>query len=533
MVLICGGRYDCGCVLRSSWFFVFVAGCWSQEVGGCRLFPADHIWNTRVDRLPVHPRSESWIATVGRDRTLRADFGAGLFDGAPIGIPFVVVPAGQARVPVTFEYADESDAGPYPIPVGAPIEGGAASTGDRHVLVVEGGACKLYEVYSSYPNADGSWKVGSGSIFDFLSYGLRPKEWTSADAAGLPILPGLVRYEEVAAGEIRHVLRFTVPQTQRAYLWPARHFASRLTDGKYPPMGAWFRLRGDFDVSKFSAETQVILRALQRYGMILADNGSSWYLSGAPDERWRNDRLRELLTVKGADLEAVDVSGLQMGPDSGRAFVYPDAVRNGASGEAGALAPGEIISIYGAGLGPRGGVVGTGDALPVELGGTRVLIGGKEAALLYVSEGQVNAIVPYGLAGAVPVVVRVGGADAMRVETTVGTAAPGVFVDGEGRAASWMSGDVVSFLMTGEGATTRPELYGRVVEGELPRVAGVVRVWIAGVEAEVLYAGGAPGMRTGVAQVNVRVPAGAGAGPQTVLVRVGDRVSGVVRAMVR
>ncbi len=469
---------------------------------GCPFFAADHIWNTRVDRLPVHPQSDAWIATVGPDRTLRADFGAGLFQGAPIGIPWVTVPGTQPRVPISFEYADESDPGPYPLPPDIPIEGGPASTGDRHVIALDEDRCLLYEVFSSYRNADGSWRAGSGAIFDFNSYALRPKGWTSADAAGLPILPGLARYEEVAAGEIRHALRFTVPQTQRTFLWPARHFASRLTDPKYPPMGAWFRLRADFDMRRFSAQTQVILRALQRYGMILADNGSSWYISGAPDDRWQNDRLRELLTVKGSDLEAVDVSGLQRTEDSGqvRPTATSDAIRNAASGEAGPVSPGQIISIYGTGFG----------ASPT------VRIGSVNAALLYVSPTQINAIVPYGVNGSVAITV-----EGLNVTVPVAETAPAIFTFPDGRAASWRDGSVVSLLVTGEGATTRPELYGRIVEGELPRVLAPVRAWIGGVEAEVLYAGGAPGLVAGVAQVNLRIPASAPSGVQPITLRIG------------
>jgi hypothetical protein len=222
-------------------------------------------------------------------------------------------------VPVTFYYEDESDPGPYPIPPDAPIEGGPEGDGDRHVLVVQEESCLLYELFDAWPQDGGaSWLAGSGAVFDLGGYALRPAGWTSADAAGLPILPGLVRYEEVAAGEIRHALRFTAPETRRAYVWPARHFASDLTGPQYPPMGQRFRLRADFDVSGFPAEVQVILRALQRYGMMLADNGSAWYLSGAPDERWDNDALHTLGQVAGADFEAVDVSGLMLNPNSGR-----------------------------------------------------------------------------------------------------------------------------------------------------------------------------------------------------------------------
>ncbi len=200
----------------------------------------------------------------------------------------------------------------------APIEGGAQSTGDRHALAIDTGHCTLYELYAAYPQA-ASWTAGAGAIFDLLSDALRPSGWTSTDAAGLPVFPGLVRYDEIAAGEIRHAIRFTVPQTQRAFVWPARHYASSLTGTQYPPMGARFRLRAGFDISGFSAANQVILRALKKYGMILADNGSAWYLSGAPDSRWNNDDLHNLGLLHGSDFEAVDVSGLMISPNSGQA----------------------------------------------------------------------------------------------------------------------------------------------------------------------------------------------------------------------
>jgi len=290
----------------------------SPRLAGCAVFPADNVWNVPVDTLPVHTNSDAYVATIGADAHVHADFGSGTWDGGPIGIPYVDVPGTQPTVTVAFDYDDESDLGPYPIPPGAPIEGGPESKGDRHVLVLDRDDCILYELYKAVPQPDGSWEAGSGAIFDLSSHALRPAGWTSADAAGLPILPGLVRYEEVAAGEIRHALRFTAPQTRRAYVWPARHYASHLTGAQYPPMGQRFRLRADFDVSGFFSETQVILRALQTYGMILADNGSSWYISGVPDERWDNDVLHELHQVEGADFEAVDVSSLIVDPDSGR-----------------------------------------------------------------------------------------------------------------------------------------------------------------------------------------------------------------------
>ena len=287
-------------------------------VAGCDVFPYDNIWNTPVDTLPVHPNSAAYIDAIGVDRFVHPDFGSGLWEGGPIGIPFVDVPGDQARVAVSFYYDDESDPGPYPIPADAPIEGGPDSDGDRHVLVLERDNCVLYELYDAHPQEDGSWEAGSGAIFDLRRHALRPAGWTSADAAGLPILPGLVRYDEVAAGEIRHAVRFTAPDTQRAYVWPARHFASSLTDERYPPMGQRFRLKAGFDISEFSPDVQVILRAFQRYGIILADNGSPWYVSGAPDERWDNDVLRELRQVHGSDFEAVDVSSLMVDVDSGQ-----------------------------------------------------------------------------------------------------------------------------------------------------------------------------------------------------------------------
>jgi hypothetical protein len=289
------------------------------SIAGCSILPPDNIWNTRVDGLPVSPLSPAFVETIGPDKPLHPDFGSGLYNDAPIGIPFIVVPGDQPRVAVSFEYAGESDPGPYPIPANAPIEGGPASKGDRHVIVLDKDECKLYEVFSAYPQEDGSWQAGSGAVFDLKSNKLRPRGWTSADAAGLPILPGLVRYDEVEAGEIRHAIRFTVRQTRRAYVWPATHFASRLSEDKYPPMGQRFRLRADFDTSEFSRDTQVILTALKRYGMILADNGSDWFISGAPDERWNNAVLRELRRVRGSDFEAVDVTSLEVEFDSGAA----------------------------------------------------------------------------------------------------------------------------------------------------------------------------------------------------------------------
>ena len=291
----------------------------------CEVFPADNIWNTTVDNLPLDSNSAAYVATIGPESNLHPDFGSGVWppgSDSPIGIPYVTVPGTQPMVQVSFDYGDESDAGPYPIPADAPIEGGSDSTGDRHVLVIDTTNCILYELWDAFPQSDGSWQAGSGAIFDLNSDQLRPARWTSADAAGLPIYPGLVRYDEVASGEINHALRFTAPQTRNSYVWPARHYASSLTGTQYPPMGQRFRLKAGFDISGFSPQTQVILIALKRYGMILADNGSSWYISGAPDPSWDNDILSELGRVAGSNFEAVDVSSLMVSPDSAATKPY-------------------------------------------------------------------------------------------------------------------------------------------------------------------------------------------------------------------
>lgn len=297
------------------------------RLGDCTVFPADNVWNSRVDHLSVLPESAAYVAAIGRTATLHPDFGSGTWDGAPIGIPWVAVGAGQRRVAVTFYYPTESDPGPYPIPADAPIEGapiegapigGVAAGGDRHVLVVDTADCVLYELYDAELTASGAWAAGSGAVFDLTSNDLRPDGWTSADAAGLPILPGLVRYDEVAAGAIHHAIRFTAPRTRRAHVWPARHDASSSTDPDYPPMGQRFRLRADFDATGMAPEAQVIVTAMQRYGVILADNGSSWFISGAPDERWDNAALRDLKAITGADFEAVDGTSLMVERDSAR-----------------------------------------------------------------------------------------------------------------------------------------------------------------------------------------------------------------------
>ena len=278
----------------------------SPRVGGCPVFPRSNPWNQRVDRLPVESNSDAIVRSIGPTDTMHADFGSGLWDGGPIGIPFVTVGRKQPRVPVSFDYADESDRGPYPLPRRAPIEGGRNADGDRHVIVVDRSRCRLYELFSAYPRAGGArWSAGSGAIWNLRSNRLRPRGWTSADAAGLPILPGLARYDEVKRGHIDHALRFTAERTRRAFVWPARHFASDSIDPNLPAMGQRLRLKRGYDISRFPHQARIVLRALKRYGMILADNGSSWYVSGAPDPRWSNDQLHTLGGVPGRAFEVV------------------------------------------------------------------------------------------------------------------------------------------------------------------------------------------------------------------------------------
>ncbi len=274
---------------------------------GKRLFPLDNPWNQDISSMPIDPNSPNLIRSMGPNDVLHPDFGT-TWRGKPNGIPYIVVAGTQPLVPITFKsYGDESDAGPYPVPRNAPIEGGPDSDGDRHVLVIDRDNWKLYELYAAHPANNGaSWSAGSGAIFDLNSNALRPEGWTSADAAGMPIFPGLVRYDEVfEQREIKHALRFTVPRTRRAYVNPARHYASGDKDPNLPPMGMRVRLKASFDISKYSAPVQVILRALKKYGMIVADNGGGWYLSGAPDPRWSNDELGMLKTVRGSDFEVV------------------------------------------------------------------------------------------------------------------------------------------------------------------------------------------------------------------------------------
>jgi hypothetical protein len=282
----------------------------NADLGGRRLLPADDVWNRDVSKDPVDPLSDAIIASIGADKPLHEDFGL-VWKGAPGGIPYHVVSKDQPLVPVTFDYADESDPGPYPIPPDAWIEGGPQSDGDRHVLVLDKDAWKLYELFRAFPVDGGrSWKAASGAVFDLKSPRPRPAGWTSADAAGLPILPGLARYDEICgAKKLTHALRFTVKKSRRAYVAPASHFASRHTDETLPPMGLRVRLKAGFDTSKFTGAARVILEGLKTHGMILADNGGDWFISGAPDERWNHEELLPIRKVRGRDLEVV-----QMGP---------------------------------------------------------------------------------------------------------------------------------------------------------------------------------------------------------------------------
>jgi len=288
------------------------------EAPACPMFPADSFWHAGVSALPVDAKSSTYISSIGATTGMHADFGT-VWNGAPIGIPYTAVPGTQQKVPMSFDYADESDPGPYPFPSNAPIEGGSQSTGDRHVLVVDKDNCKLYETWDSHPNADGSWHAGSGAVFDMRSNALRPAGWTSADAAGLAILPGLVRYDEVASGVIDHAIRVTVNATDARYIWPARHKTGSTSQPSRPPMGLRLRLKSSVNISTYSPANQVILQALKTYGAIVADNGSSWYISGAPDSRWNDDDLHNLGAIKGTDWEAVDESSLMVDPNSGAA----------------------------------------------------------------------------------------------------------------------------------------------------------------------------------------------------------------------
>ena len=268
--------------------------------GSCPIFPASNALNADISKAPVDPSSAAYIDSIGVSVDLHADFGS----NPSYGIPYTVVPRAQPKLPIKFsEYGEESDPGPYPIPAGAPVEG-AGEAGDRHVLVMQEGSCKLYELYAARRSGSG-WEAGSGAVFNLRSNALRAEGWTSADAAGLPIFPLLARYPEVQAGQIDHALRVTVPRTQAGYIHPATHLASSSDDASLPPMGLRLRLKSAFSLARYHGQALVILRALKRYGLIVADNGSPWYITGAPDRRWHDEDLDQLKTVPGAAFEAV------------------------------------------------------------------------------------------------------------------------------------------------------------------------------------------------------------------------------------
>ncbi len=280
-------------------------------IGGCSLFPSNSFWYSSVADLPVLANSQAYVNRLGADKNAHPDFGAGLWNGSPIGIPYTVVPDRADDTAVSFTYGDESDASPYPVPADAPIEGGS----DRHVLVVESGACVLHELFAVQWQGNGTIEAGSGARWDLSSNHMRPDSWTSGDAAGLPILPGLVRYDEVASGSINHANRFTANVTDDSFVWPASHFAGSDAADR-PPMGSWIRLKASVNPDDFTGQARVIVDALQEHGAILADNGSSWLFSGVPDERWDNQDLRQLRDLNGDMFEFIDASSLQVEADS-------------------------------------------------------------------------------------------------------------------------------------------------------------------------------------------------------------------------
>lgn len=282
-------------------------------MNGCPVFPADNPWNTDVSQFEVHPNSDAFIDSIGRTAQVHPDFGT-VWDGAPIGIPYEVVPGTQPKVPIEFTaYGDESDPGPYPVPADAQIEGGPSSDDDRHVLVVDGDSCMLYEMYRAFPQGGGAtWQADSGAVYDLTINHNRPLGYTSADAAGLPIFPGLVRYDEVVEkGVLNHAVRFTVEQSQAGYVLPAVHYASDDTNPNLPPMGLRLRMKASYDCSGMSTEAQVICTGLKTYGMIVADNGSNWYLSGAPNPNWNDDALGDLKGIPGDAFEVVYTGDVQ------------------------------------------------------------------------------------------------------------------------------------------------------------------------------------------------------------------------------
>jgi hypothetical protein len=285
----------------------------------CTAFPADNVWHADIRTLPVNARSSQWLAHMSPTRKLHPDFGPSYgAQPVPYGIPVTVVAGTHAKVGVHFDYASESDRGPYPLGSDTKIEGGSTASGDRHAVIVDKSTCRLYETFATRKSGT-AWYAGSGAIWNLKSNALRPRTWTSADAAGLPILPGLLRYDEVAAGSVDHAIRFTTDKTDRRYLWPARHQAGSVTDPSYPPMGARFRLKAGYSLAGKRADTQTVLRAMKTYGLILADNGSPWYFQGTSDTRWPSALLDQLKAIPASAFEAVDESRLMVSADSGQA----------------------------------------------------------------------------------------------------------------------------------------------------------------------------------------------------------------------
>jgi Ricin-type beta-trefoil lectin domain len=289
-----------------------LASAQSPTVGGCPVFPANNIWNTPIDKMPVAANSTAYINSIGASHPLKAEF------GTVAGFHYNTVSGNVPTVNVSFVWPTESDPGPYPIPANVWIEPYA----DGHAMIVNTTNCTLYEFFTLRKQSDGTWRAGAGAVYPLNSNALRPDTWTSADAAGLPMFPGMYRYEEVLAGHINHAVRFTGPYSRNTHIWPARHNASRLTGSQYPQFGQRFRLKADFDISSFSPHIQVILRAMKTYGLYFADNGLPWDLCGINDPRWNNTELKELSRVVGADLEAVDESSLMVNVNSGQAAVH-------------------------------------------------------------------------------------------------------------------------------------------------------------------------------------------------------------------
>lgn len=285
----------------------------------CTVFPADNYWHADISKLPVDKHSSQWLSHMSPSSNLHPDFGPSFgAQPVPYGIPYTVVAHSHARVHVHFTYASESDDVGYPLGSDSKIEGGSTASGDRHVLIVDRGTCRLFELYDVH-HANGRWTAGSGATWSLTSDKLRPAGWTSADAAGLSILAGLLRLDEVKAGHVDHAIRFTTDVTDRRYIWPARHEAGSVSDSSYPPMGARFRLKAGFPISSYRADTRVVLRAMKHYGLVLADNGSPWYFQGTSEQGWPNAMLDELKSIPARAFEAVDTSGLKVSNSSARA----------------------------------------------------------------------------------------------------------------------------------------------------------------------------------------------------------------------